>query len=177
MTSSRNDSHPIPTWVVSPESWASFSANLSPVALSWATQHGFNGGAGQAVIVPNEHGEVSLALLGAGDEKAKIRQRFIVGAAAAKLPKGTVEDLLKPENKKKLTDLLTYHVLKGKVMAADVKTMMAETANGAKLDIKVTDGAVTVNGAKVVKADVTASNGVIHVIDTVLMPPAEKDKE
>lgn len=89
MTLSRTDSHPIPTWVVSPESWTSFSANLSPVALNWATQHGFNGSAGQAVIVPNEHGEINLALLGAGDEKAKSRQRFIVGAAAAKLPKGT----------------------------------------------------------------------------------------
>jgi len=91
-----------------------------------------------------------------------------------KLPKGTVEDLLKPENKKKLGKILAYHVVEGKVMAADVKTMMAKTVNGAELDIKVTDGAVTVNDAKVVKADVVASNGVIHVIDTVLMPPMKK---
>ncbi len=94
-------------------------------------------------------------------------------AAFAALPAGTVEDLLKPENKKKLADILTYHVLAGKVMAADVKTMMAKTANGKELDIKVTDGNVTVNDAKVVKTDVTASNGVIHVIDTVLLPPAK----
>lgn len=97
--------------------------------------------------------------------------------AFAKLPEGTVEDLLKPENKTKLANLLAYHVLKGKVMAADVKTMMAETANGAKLDIKVKDGVVTVNDATVVTADVDASNGVIHVIDTVLMPPSDKEVE
>ena len=93
--------------------------------------------------------------------------------AFAKLPAGTVEDLLKPENKKKLGKLLAYHVVKGKVMAADVKTMMAKTANGAELDIKVSGDTVMVNDAKVVKADVAASNGVIHVIDKVLMPPAK----
>ena len=90
--------------------------------------------------------------------------------AFAKLPKGTVESLLKPENKEKLVALLTYHVVAGKVMAADVKTMMAKTVNGKSLDVKVTDGAVTVDNAKVIKTDVAASNGVIHVIDTVVMP-------
>ena len=90
--------------------------------------------------------------------------------AFAKLPKGTVEDLLKPENKEKLVAILTYHVVSGKVMAADVKTMKAKTVNGQSLDVKVTDGAVTVDNAKVVKTDVAASNGVIHVIDTVVMP-------
>lgn len=90
--------------------------------------------------------------------------------AFAKLPKGTVEDLLKPENKAKLTGILTYHVVAGKVMAADVKTMKAKTVNGQELDIKVADGDVTVNRAKVIKTDVAASNGVIHVIDSVLMP-------
>ena len=90
--------------------------------------------------------------------------------AFAKLPKGTVEDLLKPENKAKLVAILTYHVVAGKVMAADVKTMMAKTVNGKELDIKIADGAVTVNSAKVIKTDVAASNGVIHVIDTVLIP-------
>lgn len=93
--------------------------------------------------------------------------------AFAKLPKGTVEDLLKPENKEKLGKILAYHVVSGKVMAADVKTMMAKTANGAELDIKVTGSDVMVNKAKVVKADVAASNGVIHVIDSVLMPPTK----
>ncbi len=90
--------------------------------------------------------------------------------AFAKLPKGTVEDLLKPENKAKLVAILTYHVVPGKVMAADVKTMKAKTVNGQALDIKVADGAVTVDKAKVVKTDVAASNGVIHVIDTVVLP-------
>ncbi len=93
--------------------------------------------------------------------------------AFAKLPKGTLEDLLKPENKKKLGKILAYHVVKGKVMAADVKTMMAKTANGAELDIKVNGDTIMVNDAKIIKADVAASNGVIHVIDTVLMPPTK----
>ena len=93
--------------------------------------------------------------------------------AFAKLPKGTVEDLLKPENKEKLGKILAYHVVSGKVMAADVKTMMAKSANGAELDIKVKGEKVTVNDAKVLKTDVAASNGVIHVIDTVLLPPAK----
>jgi uncharacterized surface protein with fasciclin (FAS1) repeats len=90
--------------------------------------------------------------------------------AFGKLPHGTVEDLLKPENKAKLVAVLTYHVVAGKVMAADVKTMKAETVNGQSLDVKVTDGHVTVDNAKVVKTDVAASNGVIHVIDTVVLP-------
>jgi len=90
--------------------------------------------------------------------------------AFAKLPKGTVDDLLKPENKAKLVGILTYHVVAGKVMAADVKTMKAKTVNGQELDIKVADGHVTVGNAKVIKTDVAASNGVIHVIDSVLMP-------
>jgi uncharacterized surface protein with fasciclin (FAS1) repeats len=91
-------------------------------------------------------------------------------SAFAKLPKGTVEELLKPENKAKLTSILTYHVLAGKVLSSQVKTMMAPTVNGQQLDIKVDGGKVTVNDATVTKADILASNGVIHVIDTVLMP-------
>ncbi len=90
--------------------------------------------------------------------------------AFAKLPKGTVEDLLKPENKAKLVAILTYHVVAGKVMAADVTTMKAKTVNGKELDIKVTDGHVTVDSAKVVQTDLAASNGVIHVIDSVMLP-------
>jgi uncharacterized surface protein with fasciclin (FAS1) repeats len=91
-------------------------------------------------------------------------------AAFAKLPKGTVENLLKPENKEKLVAILTYHVVPGKVMAADVKTMKAKTVNGQSLDVKVSGGVVTVDQAKVVQTDVAASNGVIHVIDTVVLP-------
>src|SRR3954468_11803243 len=91
-------------------------------------------------------------------------------AAFAKLPPGTVEDLLKPENKAKLTAVLTYHVVPGKVMAADVKTMKAKTVHGSELDVKVAGSPVMVDKATVVKTDIPASNGVIHVIDTVLMP-------
>jgi uncharacterized surface protein with fasciclin (FAS1) repeats len=90
--------------------------------------------------------------------------------AFAKLPAGTVENLLKPENKEKLVAILTYHVLSGKVMAADVKTMEAKTLQGQSVEIIVTDAGVTVNGAKVLKTDVLADNGVIHVIDTVILP-------
>ena len=90
--------------------------------------------------------------------------------AFAKLPAGTVENLLKPENKDKLTAILTYHVLAGKVMAADVKTSDPKTVNGKELAIKLDGGKVTVGAANVVKTDIAASNGVIHVIDTVLLP-------
>jgi len=90
--------------------------------------------------------------------------------AFAKLPAGTVESLLKPENKQKLIAILTYHVVPGKVMAADVKTMSARTVNGQDLAISVGASGVMVNNAHVVATDVAASNGVIHVIDTVVLP-------
>jgi uncharacterized surface protein with fasciclin (FAS1) repeats len=92
-------------------------------------------------------------------------------AAFAKLPKGTVEELLKPENKAKLTAILTYHVVPGKVMAADVvKVNEAKTVQGGSIKVHAAGGKVTVDNAAVVKTDIPASNGVIHVIDTVLMP-------
>jgi uncharacterized surface protein with fasciclin (FAS1) repeats len=90
--------------------------------------------------------------------------------AFAKLPEGTVASLLKPENKEKLVAILTYHVVPGKVMAADVKTMKAKTVNGKELSLKVEDGKVTVDDAKVIKTDIAAKNGVIHVIDSVILP-------
>ncbi|WP_426040664.1 fasciclin domain-containing protein [Brevundimonas sp. TWP2-3-4b1] len=91
--------------------------------------------------------------------------------AFAKLPAGTVEDLVKPENKDKLTAILTLHVLSGAVRAADIsgKTLSPASVNGETLDVDGTDG-VTVNGAKVVSADIACTNGVIHVIDAVLLP-------
>ena len=91
--------------------------------------------------------------------------------AFAKLPAGTVEDLLKPENKDKLTAILTYHVIPGKVMADDIagKTMMVETVEGRELSVDATDG-VKINDAKVISADIATSNGVIQVIDTVVLP-------
>jgi len=91
--------------------------------------------------------------------------------AFAKLPAGTLESLLKPENKAKLAGILTYHVAPGKVMAADVvKLTSAKTVNGQSVKIAVDDGKVKVDDANVVKTDVAASNGVIHVIDAVLLP-------
>ena len=91
--------------------------------------------------------------------------------AFAKLPEGTLKSLLMPANKKKLKDILTYHVVAGHVKAADViKISSAKTLNGQSVTIKVVGGKVLINGATVVKADIAATNGTIHVIDTVLMP-------
>jgi uncharacterized surface protein with fasciclin (FAS1) repeats len=94
-------------------------------------------------------------------------------AAFEKLPKETVDSLLKPENKAKLVAVLTYHVVGSKVMAADVvKLSEAKTVQGSTVRIMVKDGTVMLNEkSKVVKADVAAPNGVIHVIDTVILPP------
>ena len=96
--------------------------------------------------------------------------------AFAKLPKGTVESLLKPENKDKLVAILTYHVVAGNVKAADVvKLDKAKTVQGEEVMIEVKDGNVMLNGkSKVVKTDIEATNGVIHVIDTVILPPEKK---
>ncbi|MEO8669632.1 MAG: fasciclin domain-containing protein, partial [Bauldia sp.] len=94
-------------------------------------------------------------------------------AAFAKLPAGTVENLLKPENKDQLTAILTYHVVPGKVMAADVvKLNEAKTVNGKMLKVKVNGSNVMINDAMVTTADIQASNGVIHVIDSVVLPQA-----
>ena len=92
-------------------------------------------------------------------------------AAFAKLPEGTVESLLKPENKDKLFQILTYHVVPGKIMAGDIagKQLAAKTVEGQNLQVNATQG-VKINNASVTTADVEASNGVIHVIDTVLLP-------
>lgn len=92
--------------------------------------------------------------------------------AFAKLPAGTVENLLKAENKDQLVAILTYHVVPGKVMAADVvKLKEAKTVNGKMLKVTAKEGAVMINDAKVTTTDIVASNGVIHVIDTVVLPP------
>jgi len=92
-------------------------------------------------------------------------------AAFAKLPEGTVETLLKPENRDQLTAILTYHVVAGKVMADDVVNLTAATTvNGSDVAIAVADGGVRIDNANVIKTDIAASNGVIHVIDTVILP-------
>jgi uncharacterized surface protein with fasciclin (FAS1) repeats len=95
--------------------------------------------------------------------------------AFAKLPKRRLTALLKPENKKRLTGVLTYHVVPGKVMAADVvKLKKAKTVQGSSVQIKVSDGKVQVDNANVVKTDIACKNGVIHVIDAVILPGAKK---
>lgn len=94
-----------------------------------------------------------------------------VDSAFSALPAGTVEGLVKPENKAQLTSILTYHVVAGKVMSSDLSDgMTAKTVNGQEITIHITDGKVMVNGAQVVTADVETDNGVIHVIDQVIMP-------
>jgi uncharacterized surface protein with fasciclin (FAS1) repeats len=92
--------------------------------------------------------------------------------AFAKLPAGTVENLLKPENKDQLVAILTYHVVPGKVMAADVvKVDQAKTVNGQMIKVKTGGDGVMINDAKVTATDIATSNGVIHVIDSVILPP------
>ncbi|MGE5242998.1 MAG: fasciclin domain-containing protein [Betaproteobacteria bacterium] len=94
--------------------------------------------------------------------------------AFARLPAGTLDDLLKPENKAQLRRVLTYHVVPGMVMAVDVvKLSSAKAVSGDTLPIEVSGGTVMVGKARVVKTDIAASNGVIHVVDTVLLPPVE----
>lgn len=97
--------------------------------------------------------------------------------AFKKLPEGTVESLLKPENKEKLVAILKYHVIPSKAMAADVVKLdgkKVKTVQGSEVAIKVTDGTVMVDKAKVIKTDIATSNGVIHVIDSVILPPEKK---
>ena len=95
-------------------------------------------------------------------------------AAFEALPKGTVETLLKPENKGKLAGILTYHVVAGKVMAADVvKSKEAVTVQGQTVTVNASDAGVKIGKANVVKTDIVCKNGVIHVIDAVLLPPAK----
>jgi len=92
-------------------------------------------------------------------------------AAFAKVPKATLESLLKPENKGKLVKVLTYHVVPGKVLSKDIKSGPVKTVEGSSLELKLEEGKVEVNNAYVTKADIVTDNGVIHVIDAVLLPP------
>ena len=133
------------------------------------------------------HNTLAAALKAAGlVETLKGKGPFTVFAptddAFKKLPAGTVEGLLKPESKKALTDILTFHVIPGSVMAADVVKMKesAKTVQGSTFQITVKDGKVSIGNAKgtanVIKTDVKCSNGVIHVIDSVIMPAGEAKK-
>ncbi len=128
-------------------------------------------------VAAGSFGTLATALQAAGlVDTLKGKGPFTVFAptddAFKKLPAGTLEKLL--ADKAQLTKVLTYHVVSGKVMAADVvKLTSAKTVEGSSVKIAVANGAVKVNDANVVKTDVEASNGVIHVIDTVLLPPAK----
>ena len=91
--------------------------------------------------------------------------------AFAKLPAGTVEDLLKPENKAKLIEVLTYHVVAGKIMSTDLKDgQKAKTVQGQEITVSLKDGKAMINNATVTTADIEATNGIVHVIDTVILP-------
>jgi len=97
-------------------------------------------------------------------------------AAFGNLPDGTLDMLLKPENKDKLRNILTYHVVPGKIMSSDLEDgQMVETVQGNKIKVSLGDGAM-INGANVVNADIEASNGVVHIIDAVIMPTDNQAK-
>jgi transforming growth factor-beta-induced protein len=113
----------------------------------------------------------AAGLVGALEGKGPFTVFAPTDDAFAKLPAGTIETLLKPESKEKLTQILTYHVVPGKVLAADaVKLNSAKTLNGKEVMIKVEGGKVYINSAQVIIPDILSTNGVIHVIDAVLLP-------
>jgi len=121
-----------------------------------------------------------VAAVQAGDlvETLKSDGPFTVFAptndAFAALPDGTLEYLLMPENKDKLVEILTYHVVPGKVLSSDLSDgMKAKTVEGSDISVHISDDGVKINEAKVASADIMASNGVVHVIDKVILPPAE----
>jgi uncharacterized surface protein with fasciclin (FAS1) repeats len=153
-----------------------FIAGLTAVTLSFGVAH-----AADKDLVDTAVGAGNFTTLVAAAQAAGLVETlkgpgpFTIFAptdeAFKKLPAGTVEDLLKPENKAKLAAILTYHVIPGKVMAADIagKKLEPATVQGTTVNIDATNG-VKVDGATVTTADVAATNGVIHVIDTVIMP-------
>lgn len=156
-------------------------AAITLMALTLTTAPAFAGGKAQKDIVDTAVSAgtfttLATALQAAGlVDTLKGAGPFTVfaptDAAFAKLPVGTVETLLKPENKAKLQAVLTYHVVPGSVSSQQVvKLDSAKTVNGQSVEIRSANGSVTIDGAKVVQADIVASNGVIHVIDTVILP-------
>lgn len=150
----------------------------APAAL--ASGHGDKSKATKDIVdtavAAGNFGTLAKALTAAGlVETLKGKGPFTVfaptDAAFAKLPAGTLDNLLKPENKAQLTKVLTYHVVPGSVKAADVvKLTEAKTVQGQSVKIAVKDGKVSVDGANVTATDIAASNGVIHVIDSVILP-------
>jgi uncharacterized surface protein with fasciclin (FAS1) repeats len=151
-------------------------ASVAFIPASYANHHGEKKDIVDVAVENGSFNTLVAAVKAAGlVETLKGEGPFTVfaptDAAFEKLPEGTVAMLLKPENKDKLVSVLTYHVVAGKVMASDVvKVTSATTVQGQYVMVKVNGDKVMINDAHVVIADVKASNGVIHVIDTVLMP-------
>ena len=146
------------TLVASAFSFSAYAADIVDTAKSAGSFNTLLAAATAAGLVDTLKGDGPLTVFAPTDE------------AFAALPAGTVESLLKPENKDQLTAVLTYHVVAGKVMSTDLSEgMMAKTVQGGEVKITLASGAM-VNDAKVVGADVAADNGVIHVIDKVLIP-------
>jgi uncharacterized surface protein with fasciclin (FAS1) repeats len=156
-----------------------FAAIVALVGLTWAASPRAAGHEKDVVdtaVAAGQFNTLVAAVKAAGlVETLKGKGPFTVfaptDAAFAKLPAGTLDSLLKPENKDQLVSILTYHVVPGKVMSGDIagKKTEAKTVQGSMLMVDATEG-VMVDNAKVTKADVMASNGVIHVIDTVVLP-------
>ena len=153
-------------------------ASISLTALAPAAHHGDSHKQKNIVEVANSAGvfKTLVAAVTAADLASTLQGEgpFTVFAptdeAFSKLLAGTVESLLQPENKDKLIAILTYHVVSGKVMAADVKAGKVPTLNGSHFTVSFKDGNVFVDNAKVTKTDVKASNGVVHIIDSVILP-------
>ena len=146
------------------------------LALTLAAQPAATGDIVDTAVAAGSFKTLTAAIQAAGlTQTLKGKGPFTVFAptddAFAKLPAGTVDNLLKPESKEKLVAILTYHVVPGRVTAAQVSKMTeARTVNGKELAIRTDMGHVIVNDATVTKADINCSNGIIHVVDTVLIP-------
>ena len=155
------------------------TATVTGLAVGSASLHAASQDIVDTAISAGQFKTLAAALKAAGlVDTLKSSGPFTVFAptdqAFAKLPAGTVENLLKPENKDQLAAILTYHVVPGKVMAADVvKLDEAPTVNGKMIDVSVAGDKVMTNDATVTKTDIEASNGVIHVIDSVILPPTK----
>ena len=153
-----------------------FAAAALAVSVAGAQTHNGTGDIVETAVAAGSFNTLAKALQAAdlvGTLKGKGPYTVFAPTddAFAKLPQSTLQDLLRPENKAKLRRILTYHVVSGRVTSAEVgKLPSAKTVSGDTLRIKAERGSVSVNDAKVVQADVPASNGVIHVIDTVILP-------
>lgn len=151
---------------------------MTPSASPTKTSTAASGNVVDVAAANGSFKTLTAALKAAGLDKALASEGpFTIFAptdeAFAALPEGTVEELLKPENRDTLIAILTYHVVPGENTSKTLKSGEAETLEGAAVEVKVSSNGVMVNDANVVKADIPASNGVIHVIDKVIMPPIE----